>query len=136
MPARDIDKVFMEIAMTVSTMSYDEQLKVGSIIVKDGNILSMGYNGNPKGMDNQTRNPMGKTLKTVVHSEGNSLMKLAKNGGSANGATIYSTHSCCYNCALLVAQSGINRVVFENVYDQSAIDFLVEYGIEVTRITS
>ena len=106
-------------------MSYDDKFKVGSIIVKDGQILSQGWNGMPSGMDNTTR-VNGVTRPEVIHSEANALMKLAKHGGNANGATIYCTYSPCWDCALLILQAGIKRVVYEHVYNQESLDFLKE----------
>ena len=83
---------------------------------------------------NTTRDPAGITLPHVIHSEANALMKLAKNGGGADGATIYCTHSPCYHCSLLLLQAGIARVVYTDVYTQEAIDFLKERGVIVECI--
>ena len=89
------DKLYMDIAERVGEMSYDEAYKVGSIIVKNGQILSQGWNGMPSGMSNTTRID-GFTRPEVIHSEANALMKLAKHGGNCEGATIYCTYSPCW----------------------------------------
>ena len=61
-------------------------------------------------------------------------MKLAKNGGSADEASLFTTHSPCYTCAGLVVQAGIRRVVYDKVYEQEAIDFLKARGITIEPI--
>ena len=127
------EDAYVSIADRISALSYDDRIKVGSIIVKDGQILSQGWNGMPTGMPNKTRVD-GVTKPEVIHSEANALMKLAKNGGGSNGATIYCTHSPCYNCALLLLQAGITRVVYKEEYCIKSIKFLKERGLEVVCI--
>ena len=129
------DKLYMDIAERVGEMSYDEAYKVGSIIVKDGQILSQGWNGMPTGMDNVMRYPDGKTKDEVIHSEANALMKLAKHGGNANGATIYCTYSPCWGCAKLILQAGIKRLVYDKIYDVNALEFITG-RIEHERIST
>ena len=124
----------MDIAHRVGEMSYDEAYKVGSIIVKDGQILSQGWNGMPSGMGNDTRID-GFTRPEVIHSEANALMKLAKHGGNCNGATIYCTYSPCWGCAKLILQSGIIRIVYDKIYDEKSLKFIQE-RIEHARITT
>ena len=114
-------------------MSYDEKHKVGCVIVKDGNIISMGWNGTPPNTDNKTRID-GVTKREVIHSESNAIAKLAKTGGSSYGATIYCTHSPCWNCALLLLQSGIVRVVYDRMYDSAAAEFLKQQGVIVDGV--
>ena len=128
------DKLYMDIAERVGEMSYDEAYKVGSIIVKDGQILSQGWNGMPTGMSNTTRID-GFTRPEVIHSEANALMKLAKHGGNANGATIYCTYSPCWGCAKLILQAGIKRIVYDKIYDTKSLEFITE-RIEHARIRS
>lgn len=115
----------MDIALRIGEMSKDNKYKVGSIIVKDGQILSQGWNGMPSGMDNETR-INGKTRPEVIHSEANALMKLAKHGGNCNGATIYCSYSPCWGCAKLILQAGITRLVYNKVYDKEALAFIKE----------
>lgn len=120
------DTLYMDMAHVTSWQSHDEQYKVGSVIVKDGQVLSQGWNGTPSGMDNTTRHHTGATKKEVIHSEANALMKLARNGGGSKDATIYCTHSPCWDCAKLIIQAGITRVVFDQVYDVESWQFLKE----------
>ena len=129
------DRAYLHIASVVSSLSYDKKIRVGSAIVRDGQILSQGWNGQPTGHPNDTRDKLGVTLPTVIHSEANALMKLAKNGGGSNGATIYCTHSPCMDCALLILQSGITRIVYSEVYCEDALSFLEERGLQIECIT-
>ena len=85
-------------------------------------------------MDNTTRFGAGYTRPEVIHAEANALMKLAKNGGSADEASIFTTHSPCYTCAGLIVQAGIRRIVYDKVYDEEAIEFLKKRGLDVQRI--
>lgn len=125
------DNHYINIANLVAGLSRDPKTRVGCVVVRDGQILSQGYNGTPPGDCNCTRDDAGNTLPTVIHSEANALMKLARNGGGANEATLFSTHSPCFTCACLIIQAGIRRVVYEEVYEQEAIDYLKERGISI-----
>ena len=127
------DEYYMKIADLVSTRSHDNKYKVGCVIVRDRNILAEGYNGVPSGMIHRTRDIHGDTLPTVIHSEANALMKLARNGISSNGATIYCTYSPCFECAKLLLQAGIKKIVYQQVYDIKALEFLTE-RIEYERL--
>ena len=127
------DELYMDIAVRIGEMSYDKRYKVGCVIVKDGQILSQGWNGMPKGMPNQTRDKDGKTNPEVIHSEANALMKLAKHGGNCKDATIYCTYSPCWGCAKLLLQAGIKRIVYKKTYDREALNFL-EGKIQYERI--
>ncbi len=133
MPKKNIDEHYLDVAQLVSELSYDRQIQVGCVIVKDGQILSQGYNGNPSGMDNITRDLDGITLPTVIHSEANALMKLARNGGGAKGSSLYCTHSPCYDCSKLIIQAGIRDIIYTSVYDKDAIEFLKENGVKVSK---
>lgn len=126
----------MEIAQIMGDLSHDTNIKVGAVIVKNGQILSQGWNGMPNGMDNNTRMADGTTRPEVIHAEANALMKLARNGGSAEDATVYTTFSPCYSCAGLLIQAGVQRVCYKNAYDEKSIKFLKERGIIVERIES
>ena len=129
------DRAYMSVAKIFGGLSHDVNYKVGCCIVKDGQILSQGWNGMPSGMPNNTRLDNGYTRPEVVHAESNALMKLAKNGGSADEASLFTTHSPCYTCAGLIMQAGIRRVVYDKVYDEDALIFLKERGLEVECIT-
>ena len=128
------DQLYIDIAHVVAGQSHDEEIKVGSIIVREGQILSQGWNGMPSGMENVMRHSTGATKKEVIHSEANALMKLAKNGGGSNAATIYCTHSPCWECAKLILQAGINRIVYSHCYDEQSVLFLKERGLEIECI--
>ena len=106
------DELYSDIAKRVSEMSFDTDTKVGAIIVKDGNIISMGWNGTPSGFDNACKNPnTGVTLPYVIHAEANAIAKLARDGGNGLGATLYCTLAPCMECTKLILQSGISEVV-------------------------
>jgi len=128
------DRYYLSVAQLTSQMSHDIKIRVGSIIVRDGQILSQGWNGTPSGMSNNTRNALGETKPETIHSEENALMKLAKNGGGSDGATIYCTHSPCYGCAKLILQAGIKRVVYSELYCSKSLDFMKERGLELVFI--
>ena len=128
------DQLYLDMAQLVSHQSHDEQIKVGSVIVRDGQVLSQGWNGMPAGMDNETRIRDGVTRPEVIHSEANALMKLARNGGGSEGATIYTSYSPCWECAKLILQAGISRVVYHHCYDEQSVLFLKERGLELECI--
>ena len=129
------DKLYLDIAKRVSEMSYANRKKVGAVIVKDGNIISFGWNGSPSGFDNECEDEDGITLPYVVHAEQNALYKLARSGESAVGSTLYLTLSPCITCALGIIQSGISRVVYLEEYsDTSSLDFLEASNIEVVMV--
>lgn len=117
----DIDNLFLDIADRVAAMSVSRRSKVGAVITSNDNIISMGWNGTPAGFDNncEYEEPDG-TLVTrpeVLHAESNAILKLAKTGGlGAKGATIYTRYSPCPDCAKLIAQAGITRVVYRFPY--------------------
>lgn len=133
MPRKNIDVHYIDVAHLVSELSYDSKIPVGSIIVKDHQIISQGYNGTPSGMSNDTRVD-GITKPEVVHSEMNALMKLAKNGGGSNGAVFYCTHSPCMECAKAIVQAGIERVVYTNQYSIESLKFLKERGLSLEQV--
>jgi dCMP deaminase len=119
-------------ALEWANLSHAERLKVGSLIVKDGMIISDGFNGTPSGFDNQCENALNETHWYVLHSEANAILKCAKNGISCKGATMYLTHSPCRECAKLIFQSGVSRLVYNEKYrDGMGIDFLIESGLKI-----
>lgn len=130
-----LDNLFIDIAHRVSHMSHDVDTKVGAVIVKDGNILSMGYNGMPSGMDNDCKTTNGGTKAEVIHAEANAICKLAKSTGCSEGATLYCTLAPCVECAKLILQSGISRVVFSDAYKDEAGTLLLIQKIKVDRTT-
>ncbi|MGA1049278.1 MAG: deoxycytidylate deaminase [Minisyncoccia bacterium] len=127
-----LDKVFINIAKETSTLSHCVRSKVGAVLVKDGNIISFGYNGTPSGMDNSCEeNDI--TFSHVIHGEVNAILKAAKTGNSVDGSTLYLTLSPCLDCSKLILQSGIKRVVYLNEYrNPQGINFLKQF-IEVEQ---
>ena len=122
-----LDKVFINIAKETSTLSHCVRSKVGAVLVKDGNIISFGYNGTPSGMDNCCEKD-DVTFAHVIHAECNAILKAAKTGNSVDGSTLYLTLSPCLDCSKLILQSGIKRVVYLNEYRNSqGIDFLKQF---------
>lgn len=146
---KKLDRVFMNIAKEVASLSYCERSKVGALIVKDGNIISMGYNGTPKGFDNCCEECVQDVFITrdeVLHAEMNAILKAAKTGNAVEHSTLYITLAPCINCSKYILQSGIKRVVYLNDYrDSSGIQLLSRFikvekhfndGIQVQNFNS
>jgi dCMP deaminase len=130
------DLAYMKMAQVWAQLSYSERKQVGALLVRDGQIISDGFNGTPYGFDNACELPNENVTRwEVLHAESNALMKCAKHGNSSNGATLYITYSPCKDCAKLIAQSGIVRVVYYEEYrDIIGLDFLRSLGITVEKI--
>ncbi len=129
------DKAYLRLAQTWADLSHCNRKKVGAIIVKDGMIISDGYNGTPAGFDNSCETETGETQWFVLHAEANAILKVAKSTNNCVGATLYLTLSPCKDCSKLVLQAGIKRVVFINDYkDTTGVDFLKSAGLEVIQI--
>lgn len=122
-----LDKVFINIAKETSTLSHCVRSKVGAVLVKDGNIISFGYNGTPSGMNNSCEeNDI--TLPHVIHAEINVIVKAAKTGNSVDGSTLYLTLSPCIDCSKVILQSGIKRVVYLTEYrNLDGVNFLKQF---------
>ena len=136
-------RAYMRTAQTFAELSHARRLKVGAIVVKEDRIISIGYNGMPAGWDNnceeETRYEDGgvnlKTKPEVLHAETNAIAKLAKSNDSGNGATMFITHSPCIECAKLIYQSGIDRVMYmQNYRDDAGIKFLEQSGVIVEQL--
>ena len=111
--------------------SYCERRKVGALIVKDNMIISDGFNGTPAGFENVCEDENGLTKPYVLHAEANAITKIARSNNNSNGATMYVTTSPCIECAKLIIQSGIVRVVYSQKYRLTdGIDLLNRAGIE------
>lgn len=122
-----LDSVFMNIAKEVASLSHCVRFKVGAVLVKDGNIISFGYNGTPHGIDNDCEKD-DVTLPEVIHGEVNAILKAAKNGVSVDGATLYLTLSPCLDCSKLILQSGVKRVVYLTSYrNLDGVNFLSQF---------
>ena len=122
-----LDKVFINIAKETSTLSHCVRSKVGAVLVKDGNIISFGYNGTPSGMSNICEEN-DVTLPYVIHAEINVILKAAKTGNSVDGSTLYLTLSPCIDCSKVILQSGIKRVVYLTEYrNLEGVNFLKQF---------
>lgn len=131
----DLDRAYMRMAYEWAKLSRAERKQVGCLVTKDGQIISDGFNGTPVGFDNECEGLDGKTLRCVLHAESNALTKLARSTQSSADATLYVTASPCYNCAKLIIQSGIKRVVFGERYgEDSGVILLRKAGIDTNLI--
>ena len=129
------DDKYMEMAAVWATNSYCKRRQVGALLVKDRMIISDGYNGTPSGFENICEDENGVTKPYVLHAEANAISKIAKSGNSALDATLYVTASPCLECAKLIIQSGIRRVVYRDEYRLTdGIDLLRRAGIEVEKL--
>jgi dCMP deaminase len=114
--------------------SYCKRRQVGALLVKDRIIISDGYNGTPSGFENECEDS-GVTKPYVLHAEANAITKVAKSNNSSEGSTLYVTSSPCMECAKLIIQAGIKRVVFADHYhDAGGLGLLERAGIEVEQI--
>ena len=139
MKQKKMDKYFMKVAQLTAELSYAVRKKVGAVLVKDNRIISIGFNGTPKGWDNCCEDvlPDGslKTKSIVVHAEANALFWCAKTEIITDGATMYLTLSPCATCALGMVQSGIKRVVYLEEYrDTQGIEVLKQANVQVEQI--
>ena len=129
------DRRYIEMAQIWAKNSYCERRKVGALIVKDKMIISDGYNGTPSGFENICEDESNKTKPYVLHAEANAITKVAKSNNSSENATLYVTTSPCLECAKLIIQSGIKRVVFtERKESNDGLPLLKRANIEVVQI--
>ena len=129
------DDNYLQMAAIWAQNSYCKRRQVGALIVKDRMIISDGYNGTPSGFENICEDENGVTKPYVLHAEANAISKVAKSGNSAEGATLYITASPCMECAKLIIQSGIRRVVYRDEYRLTdGVDLLRRAGIEVEKV--
>ena len=128
----ELDKRYMRMAAIWAENSYCVRRKVGALIVKDKMIISDGYNGTPVGFENICENDEGFTKPYVLHAEANAITKIARSNNNSNGATLYVTTSPCIECAKLIIQAGIIRVVYgEEYHIMDGIELLKRAGVEV-----
>jgi cytidine/deoxycytidylate deaminase family protein len=112
--------------------SYCRRRQVGALVVKDKMIISDGYNGTPSGFENVCEDETGTTFPYVLHAEANAITKLARSSNNSDGATLYVTASPCIECAKLIIQSGIRRVVYAEKYRLTdGVDLLEKAGVKV-----
>lgn len=145
MKQQKLDSVYINVAKEIASLSHCVRSKVGAVLVKDGNVISFGYNGTPSGMDNccedkkyvpseagawvdidemlieyPYRDSYGNykliTKNNVIHAEVNAVLKAAKTGTSVDGSSLYLTLSPCLDCSKLILQAGVKRVVYLETY--------------------
>lgn len=128
----DLDNRYMSMAKIWAENSYCQRRKVGALIVKNNMIISDGYNGTPSGFENVCEDEDGLTKPYVLHAEANAITKIARSNNNSDGATLYVTASPCIECAKLIIQAGIKRVVYAEKYRLTdGIDLLERAGVEV-----
>ena len=126
------DSRYMQMARIWAENSYCTRRKVGALLVKDNMIISDGFNGTPSGFPNVCEDENNVSLPYVLHAEANAITKVARSGNSSDGATLYITDSPCIECAKLIIQSGIRRVVFGRQYRLTdGLELLKRAGIQV-----
>jgi dCMP deaminase len=132
---RKYDTAYLRMAVEWAKLSHCERKQVGAILVKNGMIISDGYNGCPSGFENKCEDENGATHWFVLHAEANAITKVAKSANNAKDSTLYITLSPCKECSKLIVQTGIKRVVFLNAYkDLSGVEFLRNSNIPVEHI--
>ena len=127
-----LDERYLRMAHIWAENSYCKRRQVGALVVKNKMIISDGYNGTPSGFENVCEDANGITKPYVLHAEANAITKLARSGNNSDGSTLYVTASPCIECAKLIIQAGIRRVVYGEKYRLTdGIDLLKRAGIEV-----
>lgn len=130
-----LDRRYLRMARIWAENSYCERRKVGALLVKDRMIISDGYNGTPSGFENVCEDADGVTKPYVLHAEANAITKVARSSNSSEGSTLYITASPCVECAKLIIQAGIRRVVFIEMYRLTdGLDLMKRAGIECVHI--
>ncbi len=131
----ELDKRYLRMTRIWAENSYCQRRQVGALIVKDKMIISDGYNGTPAGFENVCEDETGVTKPYVLHAEANAITKIARSGNNSDGATLYVTASPCIECAKLIIQAGIKRVIYGEHYRLTdGIDLLKRAGIEVLYV--
>ena len=127
-----LDKRYIRMAGIWAENSYCTRRQVGALIVKNQRIISDGYNGTPSGFENICEDENNVTKPYVLHAEANAITNIARSNNSSDGATLYVTASPCIECAKLIIQSGIKRVVYSEKYRlEDGLELLKRAGIEV-----
>lgn len=128
----ELDKRYLRMASIWSENSYCKRRQVGALIVKNKMIISDGYNGTPSGFENVCEDENNVTYPYVLHAEANAITKIARSNNNSEGATLYVTDSPCIECAKLIIQAGIKRVVYSRQYRlDDGLQLLKKAGIEV-----
>jgi len=129
------DQRYLQMAQIWAQNSYCKRRQVGALIVKDKMIISDGFNGTPAGFENVCEDENNVTLPYVLHAEANAITKVAKSNNSSEKSTLYVTTSPCMECAKLIIQAGIGRVVYCNKYRiTDGLDLLKRAGIEIVYV--
>lgn len=129
------DRSYLDMARIWARNSYCRRRQVGALLVKDKMIISDGYNGTPSGFENVCEDENDKTKPYVLHAEANAITKVAKSSNSSDGATLYVTAAPCIECAKLIIQAGIKRVVYTDEYRlEDGINLLKRAGVEVEKV--
>ena len=127
-----LDARYLRMARIWAENSYCIRRQVGALVVKDQMIISDGYNGTPSGFENKCEDDTNITYPYVLHAEANAITKLARSSNNSDGSTLYVTASPCIECAKLIIQAGIKRVVYGEKYRlEDGIDLLRRAGVEV-----
>ena len=130
-----LDRRYMRMAFIWSENSYCKRRQVGAILVKDKMIISDGYNGTPSGFENVCEDENNVTKPYVLHAEANAITKVARSNNSSEGATLYVTSSPCIECAKLIIQAGIKKVVYADSYRLSdGVELLKRADIELVSV--
>ncbi len=130
-----LDLRYLRMARIWAENSYCRRRKVGALLVKDKMIISDGFNGTPSGFDNICEDDNDKTYPYVLHAEANAITKVARSNNSSDGATLYVTAAPCIECAKLIIQAGIKRVVFNEMYRLTdGLDLLKKANVECVYI--
>lgn len=131
----ELDKRYMRMAFIWSENSYCKRRQVGAILVKNKMIISDGYNGTPSGFENVCEDENNVTKPYVLHAEANAITKVARSNNSSEGATLYVTSSPCIECAKLIIQAGIKKVVYADSYRLSdGVELLKRADIELISV--
>ena len=132
---RNLDLRYLRMARIWAENSYCQRRQVGALVVKNKMIISDGYNGTPSGFENICEDENGLTKPYVLHAEANAITKLARSNNNSDGATLYVTASPCIECAKLIIQAGIKRVVYGEKYRlEDGINLLKRANIELIYI--
>ena len=127
-----LDLRYLRMARIWAENSYCVRRKVGALVVKDKMIISDGYNGTPSGFENVCEDDNNVTKPYVLHAEANAITKLARSSNNSDGSTLYVTAAPCIECAKLIIQAGIKRVVYGEKYRlEEGIDLLRKANVEV-----
>lgn len=129
-------KAHMSTAFIYAKLSRCERKKVGCVIIKDNNIISIGYNGSPKGWDNTCEDCNNQTMPHIIHAEANAILKLARTQGGGKDSSVFITCSPCISCALLLATMEVKEVYYSEVYrGTEGIELLLQHNIPVYNLT-